>query len=325
MQAIRGMGLALITFALLMGCGRSETSSPSVDTGKRLRLAFVTDKTSDFWIIARAGCERAVSELKNVELEFQIPTDGTAASQKRIVQDLLARGIDGIAIRPKDPANQTDLLNEAASRTLLVTQESDAPLSNRVCYIGTDEVAAGRQAGELIKKAVPKGGKAVVFVGSTGAQNVRERLSGIKEVLKGSRVIIADIRTDETDRVKAKSNVKDTILKQPDVTILIGLGSYNGPALVSAVKEANKAGEVHIVCFDEEDATLQGVEDGEVLATIVQQPYEIGYQAMKVMAAAKRGDSSVIPSSERIAVPTLAIQKENVDEFWAKLKRLRGR
>jgi ribose transport system substrate-binding protein len=326
MRVIQGIGLAIVTAALLVGCGKSETSSTSTASGgKKLRLAFVTNNASDFWTIARAGCEKAVAELKDAELDFQIPSDGTAATQKRIVQDLLARGVDGIAISPKDPANQTDLLNEAASHALLVTQDSDAPQSNRACYVGTDNVAAGRQAGELIKKAVPSGGKAVVFVGSMDAQNARERLGGIKEVLEGSGVVIADIRTDETDPVKAKSNVKDTILNHPDVAILIGLWSYNGPAIVSAVKEADKAGKIQIVCFDEEDATLQGVKDGAIFATVVQQPYEFGYQAMKLMANYLRGDKSVIPSDKKIIVPTLAIDKEHVDEFWAKLKQLRGK
>src|SRR5262249_3570130 len=157
---------------------------------------------------------------------------------KQIVQDLLAGGVDGIAISPKDPDNQTDLLNEAASHALLICQDSDAPKSNRACYVGTDNVAAGRQAGELIKKALPNGGKIMVFVGYKDAQNARERFGGIQEVLKGTNISVIDVRTDETDPIKAKSNVKETILNYPDVACLVGLWSYNGPAIVSAVKEA---------------------------------------------------------------------------------------
>jgi ribose transport system substrate-binding protein len=305
------------------GCGKSE-SGPGA-AGKKTKLAFVTNNVSDFWTIARAGCEKAASELGNVELSFKLPANGTAAEQKSIVQDLLALGVDGIAISPKDPANETDLLNDAASRALLITQDSDAPASNRACYIGTDNTAAGRQAGELLKQALPNGGKIMVFVGSRDAQNAQERLGGIKEVISGTKIEIIDVRTDETDPIKAKSNVKDTILNYPDVAGLVGLWSYNGPAIVSAVKEADKVGKIQIVCFDEEDATLQGVKDGAIYATVVQQPYEFGYRAMTVMAKYIAGDKSVIPSDKKIIVPTLAISKDKVDEFWSHLKQLRGK
>jgi ribose transport system substrate-binding protein len=142
--------------------------------------------------------------------------------------------------------------------------------------------------------------------------------------LRDLDLAIIDTRTDETDKARAKANVRDTILTYPDVACLVGLWSYNGPAIVNAVKEANKAGQIKVVCFDEEEETLQGVKDGVVFATVVQQPYEFGYQSMKVMAAYLRGDKSVIPASKIKIVDTLAIEKANVDEFWAKLKTLRG-
>ncbi len=145
------------------------------------------------------------------------------------------------------------------------------------------------------------------------------------EAIAGSKVEIVDIRTDETDQVKAKSNVKDVILNTPDVACLLGLWSYNGPAIVNAVKEADKVGKIQIVCFDEEDVTLQGVRDGAIFATVVQQPFEFGYQAIKLMHKVLKGDDSAIPASKQIIVPTLAIQKDNVDDFATKLKQLRGK
>src|SRR5205085_10317493 len=126
----------------------------------------------------------------------------------------------------------------------LICHDSDAPETNRACYVGTDNVAAGRQAGDLIKKALPQGGKIMLFVGKMDAQNARERHGGIVESLKGSNVSIIDVRTDGGDRVRAKSNVKDTILTNPDVKALVGLWSYNGPAIANAVKEANQQGKI---------------------------------------------------------------------------------
>ena len=306
------------------GCqGSSEPGTSGAD-GKKITLAFVTNNTSDFWTIARAGCEKAVKELGNVPLEFRLP-DGTAGNQKRIMDDLVTKGVAGIAISPVDPANQTLDLNAVAKQTLLVCHDSDAPTSDRACYVGTDNVAAGRQAGELIKKVLPDGGTIMVFVGTLDAQNAKDRFAGIKEVLKDSKVRILDVRTDDTDRVRAKANVLDTLVKVPDVACLVGLWSYNGPAILNAVKESGKAGKVRIVCFDEEDETLQGVKDGAIAATVVQQPYEFGYQAIKLMAAVAGGDRSAIPADKMKIVPTKEITKANVDEFWANLKKLRGK
>ena len=227
-----------------------------------------------------------------MEVEFKIPADGTAAEQRRIVDDLLAKGVSGIAISPVDPANQTPMINEIAKQILVVTQDSDAPQSNRACYIGTDNVAAGSSGGRVDQRSVAQGGKIMIFVGKSDAHNAQERYQGIKEALAGSKVEILDLRTDDTDRVRAKANVSDTLVKYPDVACLVGLWCYNGPAIINAIKEAGKIGQIKVVCFDEEDETLAGVKDGAIYATVVQQPYEFGYQAVHMMAKILSGDRS---------------------------------
>ncbi|MBV9490857.1 MAG: sugar-binding protein [Verrucomicrobia bacterium] len=310
--------VALCSFAV---CGAYENAHAA---GKK-KLAFVTNNASDFWTIARAGTTQASKDLGDVNVQFRIPEDGTAATQTRILDDLLSAGVDGIAISPVDPKNETRKLDDVAKQALLFTHDSDAPDSARVCYVGTDNVAAGRQAGGLIKEALPQGGKIMVFVGTLDAQNARERYSGIKEVLQGSNVQIIDVRTDDTDRVRAKANVLDTLVKYPDVACLVGLWSYNGPAILNAVKDSNKIGKVKIVCFDEEEETLGGVRDGAIFATVVQQPYQFGYQAITLMDKYLKGDKSVVPADKKVIVPTLAINKDKVDEFAANLKKLRGK
>src|SRR3954470_16582953 len=111
---------------LLASCNRSSA-------GKRQKLAFVTNNASDFWTISRKGTEKAAAELPNAEIDFRIDSDGTAAEQQRIVDDLLAKGVNGIAISPVDPVNQLPMLNRAAQQALVITQDSDAPSSNRLC------------------------------------------------------------------------------------------------------------------------------------------------------------------------------------------------
>ena len=315
--------LCILVFASCQNPSTNSTGASS--TGGKHKLAFVTNNASDFWTIARKGTEKAAHDIPGIEVEFRITSDGTAAQQQSVVDDLLAKGINGIAISPVDPANQTPMLNRAASQALVITQDSDAPTSNRACYIGTDNVEAGRQAGQLVKEALPQGGKIMVFVGVLDAANAQQRYQGLKEALAGSNVQILDVRTDNTDRVRAKSNAADTLVNNPDLAGMVGLWSYNGPAIVSAVREANKLDKVKIIAFDEEDETLSGIKDGAIYATVVQQPFEFGFQSMQLMAKYLNGDKSVIPAGKQIFVPTIAIKKTDVDAFIQKINQLRGR
>ncbi len=317
----------LCATVLIGGCARQvEAPAPSDTTAaKTFKVAFVTNNPADFWTIARRGTEKADGELANVEVEFRIPSDGTAAEQKRIVDDLLAKGVDGIAISPVDPANQTGMINDVAKQALVITQDSDAPQSDRAAYLGTDNRAAGRQAGELIRDALPDGGRIMIFVGKRDAQNARERYEGIVETLRGSKVEIIDVRTDDADGASAKSNAADTLVKYADVACLVGLWGYNGPAILNAVRDAGRVGQVKIVCFDEDDQTLAGVKEGAIHGTVVQQPYEFGYQAIQLMAKVLGGDRSGIPASKQILVPTLIIKQDGVDEFIVRINQLRGR
>jgi len=309
----------LISLLILANASCNKTGE-----AKKTRIAFVTNNTSNFWTYARRGTEKAKAELPNVEIEFKINSETTAAGQQRIVDDLLAKGVDGIAISPVDPQNQTQLINRAAKQALVFTQDSDAPQSERACYIGTDNTAAGRQAGELVKEALPEGGRIMVFVGMKDAQNAKERFSGLKQALEGSKVEIIDLRTDDADTVRAKRNAADTLVKYPDISGMVGLWAYNGPAILGAVKEAGKIGKVKIVTFDEEDETLAGIKEGAIHATVVQQPFQFGYQSMIKLAKAIGGDKSGIPPSKQDIVPTLAIKKDGVDDFIVRLNKLRG-
>jgi ribose transport system substrate-binding protein len=294
--------------------------TPAWAQGKK-ELALVTNAAADFWTIAKRGVEKAQKEHPDYSMQVVITGQATAAEQRRELDNLLARGVAGVSISAIDPKNSTEEFNKVAAKAVLFTTDSDAPQSNRVVYIGTDNVAAGRQAGEQIKQALPGGGKVMMFVGTMDADNARERVKGIKDTLAGSNIQIVDIRTDGVDFAKAKSNVQDALAKG-GVDCLVGLYSYNTPQIYSAVKEAGKAGQVKIVGFDEDPQTLRGVADGTVQSTIVQQPYEFGYQSMVDMIKYSNGDRSFIPASKLIIIPTRVIEKSNVAAFQDSMKQL---
>lgn len=283
-------------------------------------IAFVAGAATDFWTIAEAGCKKADTELENFDVEFRYTTDGATEEQKRIVDDLQVRGVKGLIISPLDPGNQGPMINEVSRNIPVVITDSDIPESKRICYIGTSNVEAGRKAGKLIKEVLPQGGKIMLFVGRIDAQNAKERIEGIRAELLNTKIEIVDIKTDNIDRVRAKANVSDALVSHSDLQCLVGLWSYNGPAILNAVKESGKR--TKIVCFDEEPETLNGVKDGIIYGTIVQQPYEFGYQTVHLLADYLSGKHT-IPENKMIIIPVEVIKKDQVAAYIEKMKLLR--
>lgn len=283
-------------------------------------LVFVVNGASDFWKLAEAGVKKAQEELPNYDLQFKYPEQAAAAIQQRLMDDLVAAGASAIMVSAVDPKSSTEALNRIGSQVPLFTTDSDAPDTNRVAYIGSSNTDAGKQAGEIAKKAMPDGGKCIGFVGLLGADNARERIDGMKAALEGSNVELVDVRGDDIDMTRAKRNVEDALAANPDIDCMVGFYSYNPPRIYEVLKEAGKLGEITVVAFDEDPITLGGVKEGTIAGTVVQQPYEWGYQGMKLMAAHLEGDNSMIPENKLVIVPTAIIDKDNVDAFEAELK-----
>ncbi len=314
MQRLLVVG-ASVAFAMTLGLGSADAADKNV-------LAFVVNGASDFWKIAEAGVKKAQAELPNYDLQFKYPEQAAAAVQQRVMDDLVAAGAAGIMVSAVDPKNQTEQLNKVAAQTVLFTTDSDAPQSKRVAYIGSSNTDLGKEAGKLMLKALPNGGKCVGFVGLPGADNARERIEGVKETIKGSKVDLVDVRGDEIDQTRAKRNVEDILAAMPDVNCLVGFYSYNTPRIYEVLKEAGKLEKIKIIGFDEDPITLGGVKEGSIVGTVVQQPFEWGYQGMKLMANYLQGEKSEIPASGVIIVPGKVIDKSNVDDFMGQMKQM---
>ncbi|MDU1491366.1 MAG: sugar-binding protein [Bradyrhizobium sp.] len=309
------MAGASAVLAMVLGVGSAGAADKKV-------LAFVVNGASDFWKIAEAGVKKAQGELPDYSLQLKYPEQAAAAVQQRMLDDLVAAGAAGIMVSAVDPKNQTEHLNKVAAQTVLFTTDSDAPQSKRIAYIGSSNTELGKDAGKLMLKALPNGGKCVGFVGLLGADNARERIEGVKETIKGSKVELVDVRGDEIDQTRAKRNVEDILAAMPDVSCLVGFYSYNTPRIYEVLKEAGKLGKIKIIGFDEDPITLGGVKDGAIEGTVVQQPFEWGYQGMKLMAKVVQGDKSGVPANGIIIVPGKVIEKSNVDDFMAQMKQM---
>ncbi len=339
--------LAVLTFSLVLaGCGNGTSSGTgSSGTGaakKKPLIGFVTNCVDPFWTIAEKGCAAAAAKY-GADYEVKMPPKGGVAEQKNIIQNLLTRGVDGIAISPLDPANQTEILNEAAANTNLITHDSDAPLSKRLCFIGVDNYSAGRACGKLVKEVLPAGGKLMMFVANIEQNNAKARRQGvIDELLDRSndptrfdapgtelksadgKFIILDTRTDQADYAKALQNAQDALAKYPDLAGMVGLFAYNTPNCLQALKSANMLGKIKLIGFDENEKTLQGIIDGEVYGTVVQNPYMYGFESVRILTALANGDKSVLPKDGILDIPARQIKKDNVEAFWTELKKLTG-
>lgn len=319
------------------GAGVGKGDGSGGGDGKKPTVAFVTNGIADFWKIGESGAIVAANEV-GVNLEVRMPPDG-AVDQKRMLEELLARQIDGAAISPIDPDNQQDLLNEVADNTIYITHDSDAPDSKRLCYIGMDNYDAGRACGKLVKEAIPDGGEVIIFVGRIEQLNAKLRRQGLidelmdrshdntrfdkpGDVTKGDKYVILDTRTDQFDRSKAKAEVQDAISKYPNLKCMVGLFEYNPPIMLEVVRDAGKLDDIKIVAFDENWDTLKAIETGECVGTIVQNPYEYGYQSVKMLAQLVAGDKSSIPENQFVNIPYRVIKKDNVEAFSKELKDL---
>ena len=290
-KAKRTLTLLLATLPLaLIGCNNKSSASAGAGAGsaepaaeaKIVKLGFVTNNPSQFWKIAEAGLKKFEREAK-VQVDLKMPPNGTPEDQNQILQNLASQGYDAIAVSVIAPNDQLGVLNQVAAKTNLITFDSDADKSNRLLYIGTNNFAAGQALGERIATLLPQGGKIAIFVGTLSADNATQRLNGIEAAIKDKKIEIVDKREDNTDRAKARSNVEDIINAHKDLSLVVGLWNYNGPAIAAAIEGLGKQGKVQAAVFDEDDATLDAITSGTIAATVVQKPFQFGYLSAKWM------------------------------------------
>jgi ribose transport system substrate-binding protein len=137
---------------------------------------------------------------------------------------------------------------------------------------------------------------------------------------------LIDTYTDNSMQEVCKNKAEDALVQHGDDAeklCLVGLWAYNPPAMLSAVKDRGLTGKVKIVGFDENEETLQGIKDGHIIGTVVQQPFEFGYQAVKMLTSLAKGDKSVVPENGLHYIDYKVIKSDNVETFHEELRRLK--
>ena len=141
---------------------------------------------------------------------------------------------------------------------------------------------------------------------------------------KTGKYEVLGILTDNKDEARAKQNAGDTLTKHPDIACMVGLWAYNPPQILNALRDQGKLGKVKVVGFDENASTLEGISEGNVEGTIVQQPFAFGYKSVEYLSAMARGEESKIkvPESKMIYIDHSVITPENVETYKVQMDEI---
>ncbi len=301
--------LCLTAFAL--GCAAEipkEAAKPSDSpaaagtTGGKAtkRIIVLTNGNSPYWDACRAGVQDANTQLKladaGLSAEMEV-NDGTPQGQiDKLRQYGSQSDIAGVGVSAIDASNAAvadEMRNLQKKGIAVITIDSDLDREKfrdaRTAFVGTDNLAGGKVLGMCAAALKPEGGEYVTFVGRTGAQNAIERIGGFGDGA-GPKFTAKDTMGDDLDRTRAKDNVRNAIGNHPGLNTLVGIWSYNAPAIVDVVRELKAREKYSVVVFDAEPSTIQAMADGDVDVMVVQDPYRMGFDGVKLLKAIIKND-----------------------------------
>ena len=303
----------LILAIVMTGC--SDAPPPNKTGGKGgggkaagKRFILLTNGNSPFWDAARVGLEEGAKDLKltdsGITAVMEV-NDGTPGGQiSKLRQFATQPDIIGVAVSALDADNAqvvAEMKNLRKKGVHVITVDADVNRDKfrdaREFYIGTDNFKGGQALGicgkGLLESRGKKAGSYVQFVGRTGSDNAIKRMNGFKSKV-GDNFKEADRMGDDLDKTKARDNVRNALTNHKDIVALVGIWSYNAPAIVDVVEENKVRDQVTIVTFDAEPVAIKQMAEGKIDAMVVQNPYDMGYQSMKLLKAMVEKDKSTI-------------------------------
>ncbi len=290
---------------LLGGCGSAAPSTEGAATqSSTRRIVVLMNGNSPFWDAVGVGIRAAETELKLAEAGLAATLETNNATPQGQIDKLrqFANQADVVAvgISATDAANLAiiDEMKRLRDQGVhVVTIDSDIDREKfpdaRFAFIGTDSVQAGAELGVAAKHVLPEGGQFVTFVGRTSAQNAIDRVAGFAQGA-GEKFQALDNMGDLNDRNKAQQNVRDAVRNHPGLNLLVGIWSYNAPAIVDVVRELDARHRLRVVVFDAEPRAIEDMARGDIDAMVVQNPFQMGYQGVRLMKALVEQDQATI-------------------------------
>ncbi len=292
------------------GTGRVHT----VPQGTPLKLALVPNSDSRFWDLARNGLNKFEQET-GIKVDIVIPPHGSLEEQKQIIEDLVNKGYHGLMVSVASPQEQTPLINEACARLNVITVDSDAPQSRRLAFVGPRHYDAGLAIGMSVVRLLPDGGEIAVFCGDLRAENVVQRLKGVRHALRQQNISIVSQNEDLTDLTRARRQVKDVLQNCPDVDLMLGLWSYNGGIIRSVLKDNGRDRSVKVVAVAEEEETLEGIREGTIQYGIAQTAFDFAYLGAELLRDMAYDGESAIPVGGELNTGFVLVDKHNLREY----------
>lgn len=288
-----------------------------------------------FFDLARDGCYKAQEELDDVTCEYIGPGEHTELEQIQIVQDLITKGVDGIAVAPSNAPAMAKVLEEAAEAGIpVMTWDSDLLPEDaelRKTYVGTYNYDIGRHLAELVQARHPDGGTICLQTGGAAAANHNERLLGAREQLAGeelgdppgealtgqggwTEISGCPLITNDDGNV-AVQGMTDILAANPDLTAFLSTGAFTQwfdnayRKAAEPYKDRMDAGELTIVVADTLPMQLEQTKDGLGNGLVGQRPFEMGYKAMYILKDIAEGKEVEDPIYTGLDV----CNNENVD------------
>ena len=277
---------------------------------KSLSVAFYAD--------VERGCKEEGAKL-GVNVVYTGPDTADSAKQVQILQDLVSRGVDGIAVAPMDAESVIGVIDAALKKGIkVITFDSDSPKSHRIAFVGTNNYQAGVEAGKAFAANQPDG-KFAVVTGGLAAANHNERGAGFRDALKAAGGKYTEIPGSpfpcNDDAAKSIEIIQDVLTRYPDLNGFFFSGGwplFGAPeAYVRAVSGNHRIENLTVVSFDSLPEELALLKKEYVDALIGQRPYAMGVKSVDILNDLMQGKK--VPAVIDTGVDV--ITQQNVAQF----------
>lgn len=266
-----------------------------------------------FWDEVKIGMDKAAKEL-DVRADFVAPIEADANQQVQKIEALLEKKVDGIAISPNVPDSVIDVIAKARAKGIpVICFDADSPDSERLCYVGTFNEQAGYEAGMLLRKYLPGGGKVLAVSGGAGALNLNQRVDGFKRALKDTNIELAPILYCNDDMNRATQLIEAYVAANPDLKGIFGVGLWSAIPAAHIRRDQNL--EIVVIGFDTMEPELQLIKDGLMEGVVGQIPIEMGYQTVMMLDKLRKAGDKMEEIADDLDTGSDTVTRENVEEF----------
>jgi ribose transport system substrate-binding protein len=238
---------------------------------------------NDYWRLVEKGAQEAAKEF-GVLLEYAGPKQANIDEHLKTIEMSMASKVDGIITQGLSDEQFTPLINKVVERVPVITIDTDASNSNRMAYIGTDNYYSGYLAGKALIEDTKGQANVAIITGSFYANHQQLRVQGFRDAVMSEQGIkIITMEESEISRVRAAEKAYQILKDYPEVNAFYGTSALDGIGIAQVVEKYKKTDQVYIIGFDNLPETLDYLSKGTIEATIVQEPYEMGYRAVQMM------------------------------------------